>query len=106
MFDEERNRPVASPVYGIFEEDFNPPIYDKYDDSWLKDEGPKWDVSSCSSNSKLLYQEELSSLDFIEDIPCEMHEGKQVLGSRIWSEVIDVSFASGYEHPLHGFFEE
>ena len=50
-FDEERSWPVASPDCGGFEEDFNPPLYDKYEDSYAEDEGPKWDVSSCSSNS-------------------------------------------------------
>ena len=35
-----------------------------------------------------------------------MHEGKQVLGSGILSEVTDVSFTSCHENPLHGYFEE
>ena len=81
-------------------------MYDKYEDSYSEDEGLKWDVSSCYFNSELLYQADLSSLYFIEDIPYEMHEGKQVLGYGIWSEVTDVSFTSCHEHPLHGYFEE
>ena len=59
------------------------PIYDvhylEYEDFYLEDEGPKWDVSSCSSNSESSCEEEFISLDFIEDIPYEMHEKNQVL---------------------------
>ena len=106
LFDEERSHPIASLVCEDFEEDFSPPMYDKYEDRCSEYEGPKWDVFSCSSNLELLYQEELISLDFIEDIPCEMHEGKHVLGSGIWSEVTDVSFTSCHEHPLHGYSQE
>ena len=81
-------------------------MYDKYEDCYSEDEGPKWDVSSCSSNSQLLYQEQISSLNFIEEFSCEMHEGKQVLGSGIWSEVTDVSLTSCQEHTFNGYLEE
>ena len=47
-----------------------------------------------------------SSLDFIENISYEIHEGKQVLGSGIRSEATDVSFTSCHEHPLHSYFED
>ena len=75
------------------------PIYDECEDGHLDDapkeptvcnhgldhleetEGPKWDVSSCPSNEEC--QEDFISLDFIEDIPCEMHEKNQVLNSSI-----------------------
>ena len=70
----------------------------------MEDEGPIWDVSSSSSSIEYLYQEEISSLVSIEDVPCEMNEGKQVLGSGIWSKETDVSCASGHELPLHGYF--
>ena len=106
MSNEESSLPIASPFYGVFEEDSSPPLYDKYEDDYLEDEGPMWDVSSCSSCIEHIYQEEINSLDFIENTPCEMHEGNQVLGSRISSEAIDVSYTCGHEIPLHGYFEE
>ena len=39
----------------------------------MEDEFPKWDVSSYSSGTKYLGLEELSSLDFTEDILQEMN---------------------------------
>ena len=74
MFDQESIWPVASPICGGFEEYSSPPMYDKYEDRYSEDEGPKWDVSSCSYHSEPLFQEELSLLEIIEDTPCEMHE--------------------------------
>ena len=50
---EESSLPIASPVYGGFDEVFSPPLYDKYEDEYLGYEGPRWNVSSCSSNSEL-----------------------------------------------------
>ena len=102
LFKEENNLLVASPIYGGFEEVFSSPLYDKYEDDYLEDEGPMWDVSSCSSYIEHLYQEECNSLDVIENTPCEMHEGKQVLGYGIRSEVTDVSCTGGHDFPLHG----
>ena len=69
-------------------------------------EGPKWDVSSCFSNSKFTCQEEFIPLDFIEDIPCEMHEMNQVLNYGIFNEIVDISCTSCHEHSLHDSFEE
>ena len=106
LFDEGCNQLVANPICGGFEEYFSPPIYDKYENIYSEDEGPKCDVSSCSSNSEFLCQEELISLDFIEYIPCEMHERNQVLKFDILNEVVDVSFTICHEHFLHGYFEE
>ena len=88
MFDEESSMPVASPVYGDFEEDFGTPLYDEYEDIFLEEEGIKWDVSSCVSNLESLYQEEPSSLDFVENIPCEMQERKQGLYCGIQDEAV------------------
>ena len=76
MFDVEGSQPIASLKCGGFEECFNRPMYNKYEDRYSEDEGPIWDVSLCSSNSELLYPEEHSSIDFIKEISCEMHEGK------------------------------
>ena len=64
LFYEECNQPVTDSVCDGFEEYFSPPIYDEYEDGYLEYEGPKWDVSSCSSN--LECQEECISLDFLE----------------------------------------
>ena len=69
-----------------------------------EDEGPKWDVSLCSSNVEC--QEEVISLDFIEDIPSEMHKKNQVLNSGICNKIVDVSCTSCHEHSLHDYFEE
>ena len=35
-----------------------------------------------------------------------MHENNQVLSYGILNEVVDASFTSCHEHPLHGYFEE
>ena len=81
-FYEECNQPIANYVCGGFEEDFSPPIYDECEDGYLEDEGPKWDVSSCSSNSEFSCQEEYISLDFLEgegDISTEAHKENQVV---------------------------
>ena len=51
LFHEENNLPIASPVYRVFEEVFSPPLYDKYEDDYLEDGGPMWDVSYFSSSS-------------------------------------------------------
>ena len=48
---EDCNNLVTSSVYGGFEEYFSPPIYDENGDGCLEDKGPKWDISSYSSNS-------------------------------------------------------
>ena len=68
FFNEENKFPIASPVCRGFDEFFSPPLYDKYEDDYLEDGGPMWDASSFSSSIEYLYQEELSSLGFIEDI--------------------------------------
>ena len=52
LFYEECNHSITNSACGGFEEYFIPPIYDEYEDGYLEDEGPKWDVSSCSSNSE------------------------------------------------------
>ena len=66
----------------------------------LKYEGPKWDVSSCSSSSEYLGQEERSSLDFIENISYEMYKEEQgwflALGMRelsSWVHMVTSSLA-------------
>ena len=79
LFAEENSLPVASPICGDFEEVFGPQLYDEYEDSCSKEEGLKWDVSSFVSNLESLYQEELISLGFVEDVPYEMEEGNQGL---------------------------
>ena len=97
---------VASPVHGGLEEVFKPPLYDKYEDDYLKDEGPKWDISSYSSSTGDLDQEERISLDFREDIPSEVQKEEQGLGSRIWEKATEVSSMGDQELPLHEYFEE
>ena len=77
-----------------------------YDGGYLEDEGPKWDVSSCSLNSEFSCQEEFISIDFMKDILCEMHENNQVLNSGIFNEIVDISCTSCQEHSLHDSFEE
>ena len=47
LFNEESIMPIAIPVCGSFEEACIPPLYDKYEDDYLGDEGPMWDLSSC-----------------------------------------------------------
>ena len=102
LFYEECNQLVTNFSCVGFEEDSNPPIYDEYEDGYLdnapkepavcskgldhlkEDEGPKWDVSSCSSNSKFPCQEEFISLDFVEgedDISGEAHKENLVVTS-------------------------
>ena len=84
LFYEECNQPVTNSICGGFEEDFSPPIYDEYDYGYLDYEGPKWDISSCSSNSEFPCQEEFISLDFVEekdDIVTEAPKGNQVITS-------------------------
>ena len=86
LFYEECSQPVTNSICGGFEEDFSLPIYDEYEDGYLEDEGPKWDVSSCSSNSEFPCQEDFISLDFVEgedDIPVEAHKENQVVTSEI-----------------------
>ena len=108
-------------VYSGCKIDFSTPIYDEYEDGYLdnateelavcnnrldhleEDEGPKWDVSSFPSN--LECQEEFISLDFIEDILCQMHEKNQVLNSGICNKIVDVSCTSCHENSLHDSFE-
>ena len=51
LFVEENSLYVASLSYGDFEEVFRSPLFDEYEDRFLEYEGPKWDVSSCSSNT-------------------------------------------------------
>ena len=65
FFYEECNQLVTKSVCGGFKEYFIPPIYDEYGDGYLEDKGPKWDLSSFSSNSESSCQEEFLSLDFI-----------------------------------------
>ena len=43
---------------------------------------------------------------FIEHIPCETHENNQVLNSRIFNEIVDISCTSCHENSLHDSFEE
>ena len=61
-----------------------PVVCNKRLDHLEEDEGPKWDVSSCSSNSEFSCQEEFISLDFLEaedDISVEAHKENQVVTS-------------------------
>ena len=81
---EECNQAIANSICGGFEENFIPPIYDEYEDGYLEYEGPKWDVSSCSSNLEFPCQEEFISLDFLEgedDISIEAHKENQAITS-------------------------
>ena len=105
LFDEECNQSVTNFVCGGFEEDFSPPIYDEYEDGYSEDEGPKWDVSSCFSNSEFSCQEEFISLDFLEgatDISAEAHKENQVVTLEIVKDIVDAPFETCHEHYFQG----
>ena len=114
LFDEECNPPIKNFVCGGFEEDLNPPLYDEYENDNLdnapeeptiynhrldhlkESKGPKWDVSSCSSN--LECQEEYVSPDFLDededskwDIPLCFSNSEIILLDSI-KEHNDISF--------------
>ena len=70
-----------------------------------EDDGSSMDVFPCLSNSEFVCQEEIISLDSIEehnDIYFETCGKNQVLNSRSFNEVIDVPFERCHEHYFQG----
>ena len=103
MFDEECSQPVTNSICGGFEEDFSIPLYDEYEDGYLEDEGPKWDVSSCFSNSNFSCLKECITLDFLEEkdvISAEVHKENQAVTSKNLKAIVDVLFENCHEHIL------
>ena len=106
LFDKRDSMPVTSPICGDLEKVFRPPLYDEYGDRFSEDEGPKWDISSCSSSSEYPGQGERNWQGFIENIPYETHKEEHGEVSGIWDEVAEVSVTDGHGLPLRKYFKE
>ena len=73
-----------------------------------EDGGSQKNVSFCFSNSEIFCQEEIYSLDPIEemnDVSTEAYKEYVVLKSEILDEVVDVSPRNCHVFSLHGCFE-
>ena len=103
------------------------PIYDECEDGYLDNapkglvvcnnrldhheegEGPKWDVSSCFSNSDFSCLEECISLDFLKEkdvISAEVHKENQAITLEILKGIVDAPFVKFHEHCFQGSCEK
>ena len=96
---------VSNPFCGNVEVVFKSPMYNEDEDNCSKDEGLKWDISSYSSSTDYLCQEERSSPETIENISYELQEEEQGEVSGIRDEATEVAGKEGHKLPSHNHFE-